>query len=247
MDLRERRDAVGRHPWEVVRSRAYRRLLAQHVPVATVDRVLDVGAGDGWFAEQLCADLTAGADVVCWDTNYGPAELDAGDGRGVHRTATRPDGLFDVVFALDVLEHVEDDEGLLADAIVPALSPGGTAILSAPAHPLLFSDHDRMLQHVRRYRPAALFQLVGRHLDVVATGSLFTTLVPPRAVDVALQHLGRSKDAEGAGSWSHGPALTRAVTSVLELDATTGLALARSGLRLPGLSAWVVAKAWAGS
>jgi len=243
MDLRERRDGVGRHPWEMARSRAYRRLLAKHVHVATVDRVLDVGAGDGWFAEQLGADLRPSTEVVCWDTNYGPAELHAGDGTNVRRTATRPAGRFDVVFALDVLEHVEDDEGLLADVIVPALTRSGTAIISAPAHPLLFSDHDRMLQHVRRYRPRALFELVGRHLDVVATGSLFTTLVPPRVVDVALQRLGRSTEAEGAGSWSHGPALTRGMTAVLDLDASSGLALAHRGLRLPGLSAWVVARA----
>ena len=47
------------------------------------------------------------------------------------------------------------DEAFLADVIVPAMAPGAVALLSVPAHPRLFSDHDRMLEHARRYRPRA--------------------------------------------------------------------------------------------
>jgi SAM-dependent methyltransferase len=248
MDLSERRDGTGRHPWEVARARFYRRLLADHVDLDAVRRVLDVGAGDGWFATQLGSQLPASATVTCWDTNYSVEELRGGaDGDRIVRTAIRPAGTFDVVIALDVLEHVAADEAFLVDEIVPALAPGGTAVLSVPAHTWLFSDHDRMLQHVRRYAPSDFRVLIDRHLEIVASGSLFTTLVPPRAVGALVQRIGLAGDPNGVGAWRRGSAITKAVTAVLDADAAVGRRLARHGLRLPGLSTWVVAARPAGS
>ena len=57
MDLRERTSGrvapAGRHPWELARARFFRRLIGRSTDVGTVRRVLDVGAGDGWFAQEL--------------------------------------------------------------------------------------------------------------------------------------------------------------------------------------------------
>ena len=63
------------------------------------------------------------------------------------------------------------------------MAAAASPVFSVPAHPWLFSDHDRMLEHHRRYRPAQLGRSVARHLHVVRTGSLFTTLVPPAGAD----------------------------------------------------------------
>jgi trans-aconitate methyltransferase len=248
MDLSERSNGTRRHPWEAARARFFRRVIADHVDLSAVRRVLDVGAGDGWFAEQLSDDLPASATVMCFDVNYTLDDLrgehDHGDARGaarVVRTAMRPAGTFDVVVALDVLEHVAEDEAFLGTEIVPAIAPGGTAVLSVPAHTWLFSDHDRMLEHVRRYPPADFRALVGGQLEIVASGSLFTTLVPPRAVSVLAERLGRSGDGDGVGAWQHGRAVTKLVTAVLDADAAMGRRLARRGLAPPGLSTWVVA------
>lgn len=242
MDLSERGNGAGRHPWELARARFFRRLVADHVDLAAVRRVLDVGAGDGWFAEDLRAELPSEVSVMCWDANYTVEELQAGLGNDVVRTAVRPAGTFDVVVALDVLEHVEEDEHFLADEIVPAVARGGTAIFSVPAHQWLYSAHDRRMQHVRRYAPGDFRDLIARHLDVAATGSLFTTLVVPRAVDALTQRVGRTVDPNGIGAWQHGRALTRAVTAVLGADAAVGRGLGRIGVHPPGLSVWVVAR-----
>ena len=207
-----------------------------------VRRVLDVGAGDGWFAGDLRAELPPAVSVMCWDANYTVEELQADAGDGVVRTAVRPAGTFDVVVALDVLEHVVEDEDFLADEIVPAIGPAGTAIFSVPAHAWLFSEHDRRLQHVRRYAPGDFRDLIARHLDVVATGSLFSSLVLPRALGVLAQRLGRTGDANGIGAWQHGRVVTGAATAVLGADAAVGRGLGRIGVRPPGLSVWVVAR-----
>lgn len=65
------------------------------------------------------------------------------------------DGAFDAVFALELLEHVEEDERLLAE-IVRVLRPGGTALISVPLHMSLWSAIDDACAHVRRYEPEEL-------------------------------------------------------------------------------------------
>lgn len=249
MDLRERSDALrargeqpGRHPWELARARFFRRLIGRSTDLGAVRRVLDVGAGDGWFAQELLPDLGPAAEVVCWDVNYRSEDLATPAGARITRTNGRPDGPFDLVLLLDVLEHIEDDQGFLAGEVVPLMAPGGTAVVSVPAHPSLFSDHDRMLQHHRRYRPAELRALLDRHLDVVDRGSVFASLLAPRAVSVLAERAGRHHDPTGVGAWTAGPAVTSALTAVLDADAAVTAGLSRHGLPVPGLSTWAVAR-----
>jgi 2-polyprenyl-3-methyl-5-hydroxy-6-metoxy-1,4-benzoquinol methylase len=250
MDLREQR-ADGteerdarRHPWEVARARFFRGVIADHVDRAAVTRVLDVGAGDGWFAHELLPDLPEHAQVVCWDINYRSSDLAVPAGERINRTARRPDGPFDLVLLLDVIEHVEDDDAFLADDVVPLLAAGARAVVSVPAYPSLYCEHDRMLEHHRRYRPADLRGLLARHLRIVASGSLFATLLPPRAVTVVMERAGRRHEAMGVGGWAGGAVLTAALTGVLYADAAISRRLARQrlvpGARLPGLSTWAV-------
>ena len=241
MDLKERLAGdERRHPWEIARARSYRKLVAAHTDLAAVRSVLDIGAGDGWFASDIRGDLCGSATIVCWDVNYRSEDLATPIGAGIRRTTDRPVGPFDVVLALDVLEHIADDEAFLADVIAPSLGPGGVGLLSVPAHPRLFSDHDRMLEHERRYRPAAFRALVGRHLELVAAGSMFSSLVPLRAVDALRQKAGRGGEQRGVGSWSSGPLVTRTVTAVLDADASIGRRAARIGVPFPGLSTWAL-------
>ena len=241
MDLRERSTGERRHPWEMARAAFFRSLVAEHVDVAGVRTVLDVGAGDGWFAHELRPDLPAAASIVCWDVNYRSEDLATPAGAGIVRTTVAPASTFDVVTVLDVLEHVAADEAFLADEIVPRLETSGVAVFSVPAHPALVSDHDRMLGHHRRYRPNEFRALLARHVHVVASGSLFTSLLAPRLVSVVAERLGRHRASTGVGAWRGGPILTKALTVALTADGRAGRSLGRHGVALPGLSTWAVA------
>ena len=90
-----------------------------------------------------------------------------------------------------MIEHVDDDEAFLADDVVPLLADGGRPSSACRRTRACSRDHDRMLEHHRRYRPNELRDLLARHLRIVASGSLFTTLLAPRAVTVALERAGR--------------------------------------------------------
>ena len=251
MDLSERGTATGRHPWEIERFRAYRRILSDHGALAA-RRVLDVGAGDGWFSQALLADLPDADQVVCWDINYNELELTTEDPR-LLRTADAPTPGFDLVLVLDVLEHIADPAHFIERDLRPLTSPGTPALIAVPAHPVLFGDHDRALGHHRRYTSERLLDELAPWLDVVEHGPLFASLVPPRAASVAVERVrarfgandGSSNDgrasgdgSHGVGEWHHGPALTRAMRGALAADAAATRRFARLGRHLTGLSHW---------
>ncbi len=242
VDLSERHGAVRRHPWEVVRSRFFRSLIARHAEVLSLRSVLDIGAGDGWFAGELLSDVSRECELVCWDINYTSEDLEAALGPRVRRVTEAPRRTFDLVLLLDVIEHIADDAAFIERAVIPRLHEQSVLVVSVPAFQALYSDHDLALGHERRYRPAALHELLAERLHVVERGGLFTALLAPRALSAAAERIGRRGSADGLGAWTGGAALTAALTGVLRTDAAAGAWLARHGVPLPGLSAWAVCR-----
>ncbi len=242
MDLAERGDTARRHPWETERSRFLRSLIARHLGDELPRRILDVGAGDGWFAGELSEEMTNGCEIVCWDVNYQGVDLDAALPDGVVRTADEPDGRFDLALLLDVVEHIADDAAFLDDSILPHLTPASLVIVTVPAYQRLFSSHDTALAHHRRYSPTRLRALLEPRFDVIARGGLFASLIPLRAASVAREHIAGPPDSHGIGAWTAGTGVTRAVSAVLAADAGAGGWLAHRGVPTPGLSTWAVCR-----
>ncbi len=70
-----------------------------------------------------------------------------------------PEHSFDAVLAFEVIEHVHDDTGLLAE-MARVSRPGGMLILSTPVHASLWSPLDDACGHVRRDEPSVLFEKI---------------------------------------------------------------------------------------
>jgi SAM-dependent methyltransferase len=246
MDLREMpQGAFARHPWEVARLRFFARLI-RHSNIRA-SRVLDGGAGDGWFSQELVAHLPGDASVTCFDTGYTDerlARLSRGGGRQTF-TRAMPDGPFDLLLLMDVLEHVEDDVTFLR-GLASLLEPGAPALVSVPAWPLLFTAHDRRLLHFRRYTPAgALALLRGSGLSVEAKGGLFHGPLAVRALASIYERAVGRPEADDGGElgWRRGPLVTRVVERALELDNDVSCFLSRRGHDVPGLSWWALCRA----
>jgi SAM-dependent methyltransferase len=70
------------------------------------------------------------------------------------------DGSFDIVTAYDIVEHVVDDDGFVTE-LARVLAPGGALAVHVPAWPSLWSRHDEVLEHKRRYTRRGLAGLLG--------------------------------------------------------------------------------------
>ena len=66
---------------------------------------------------------------------------------------------FDCILYIDVLEHIEDDRGQI-EAAAQLVRPGGHIVVLSPAHQWLFSEFDKSIGHLRRYKKATLRNLM---------------------------------------------------------------------------------------
>jgi 2-polyprenyl-3-methyl-5-hydroxy-6-metoxy-1,4-benzoquinol methylase len=88
----------------------------------------------------------------------------------------------------DVLEHLDDDVGVLS-GLHAALAPRGVLILTVPAHPWLFDEMDALAHHRRRYRRAELREkLAAAGFEPLQVRHFMALLVP---LLVAARALGR--------------------------------------------------------
>lgn len=236
-----------RHPWEIARSRFFVEVLARQGDLG-IERVLDVGAGDAWFAGQLALRFPAYHQVVCWDINY-PKDIGedcrepTADPR-ISRTAEQPGGRYDLILLLDVLEHVKDAGQFLTGLAETSLASGGHCLVSVPAHQRLYTAHDEMLHHFRRYSMPLLLQTVERAgLDVVVCGGVFHSLLVVRALQKARETVVGPRIQSGIGAWNQSEARSRAMQRWLGAENRLSLMVAERVRRtLPGLSYWALCR-----
>jgi SAM-dependent methyltransferase len=81
-------------------------------------------------------------------------------------------GTFDLVCALDIIEHVEDDDSALSE-LARVARPGGLLLISTPLHPVLWNAFDDFVGHKRRYEPPCLLEKLARHHLVIEHSARF--------------------------------------------------------------------------
>src|ERR1700733_2672015 len=76
------------------------------------------------------------------------------------------DSAFDLVCALDIVEHVDDDDGALSE-LSRVARVGAALVISMPLHASRWTSFDEFVGHKRRYEPARLMALLEQHYFVV--------------------------------------------------------------------------------
>lgn len=83
-----------------------------------------------------------------------------------------PAEAFDLVCAFDIIEHVDDENGALAE-LSRVAAPGATLILSVPLHPSQWTGFDDFVGHRRRYEPDRLLAKLAEHGFAVQQSAAF--------------------------------------------------------------------------
>ncbi len=127
----------------------------------TARKVLDFGAGIGTIAEGVRQErLRQGGEciVACLEPDLKQATMLKAAGFPVYDSLSAlPQQGFDFIYSINVLEHVHDEQAVLAQ-LNSALKSGGIMALWVPASMLLWTEMDSRIGHVRRYSRQQLIE-----------------------------------------------------------------------------------------
>lgn len=184
----DRMAAHDSHHWWY---RARRDILADYVTreakLPANARILEIGCGTGHnlpmlaqFGEVDAIEIDEAArDIASVRLGKPVGEAPLPALTGVER------GAYDMVAVLDVVEHIEDDVGALK-AMAECLKPGGAILIAVPAHQWMWSAHDVVNHHKRRYSKATLDAAI-KQAGLKHNGlSWFNSLLFPAAVAARL-------------------------------------------------------------
>jgi len=200
------------HWWYVARRTIVFDLALRRADALSRPRILDIGCGTGFnvaYLHSLGFTRVVGVDVA-------PEALEFCRSRHltalVQADATRApflDGTFDMILALDVIEHIEDDVAAIR-GLAKLLAPGGVLLIFTPAFQFLWGHQDEISQHFRRYTAGELrskIEEAGLHVDKLTYANAF---LMPLVWAGRLLHRRRGRSAAGMTEnsmhpkWSNG-------------------------------------------
>jgi SAM-dependent methyltransferase len=172
-----------RHWWYRARRHVVAALIRRRALPPPGARVLEIGCGTGHNLAML-SEFGAVDALEVDDAARGIAEQRLGRtvlSAPLPELSGVPDRTYDLIGAFDVIEHIADDKAAVA-AIATRLKPGGRLVITVPAHQWMWSVHDVVNHHQRRYSRRALKALIeGSPLKLEAIG-YFNSLLFPVAV-----------------------------------------------------------------
>jgi len=172
-----------RHWWYRARREVIAALIRRRVKAPADARLLEIGCGTGHNLGMLGQFGTVDALEVD-DTARALAEERLGKpifSAPLPELAGIPERQYDLVAAFDVIEHIADDEAAIR-SIARLLKPRGKLVVTVPAHQWMWSAHDVVNHHQRRYSKGGLKRLIDDsplRLDAIG---YFNSLLFPVAV-----------------------------------------------------------------
>ena len=243
-----------RHPWESVRLRFIKNKLKHILPDVTLPYIfLDIGSGDTFLAKQLSETYKNSqfhcVDIAFTDEQLKTFNLESGINIAVYKSTNdlplQSKDEIDVVLLLDVLEHIEADEAFLKSLNkLPNFSKKTNLLITVPAFQSLFTQHDIILGHYRRYTNNSLTKVLEHNQFLVEKkGYFFTSLLLPRFIEKQIESLKKNPSKETrVSSWSHGKLITNLFSSILICDNIVTNFLENLGVRIIGLSNYAICK-----
>lgn len=189
-----------RHWWFAARRKILDKLIST-LPLPEDAQILEAGCGTGGNLSMLACH----GRVYGMENNAQALELAAAKGAECLPVVQIAAGClpetipfvgqsFDLIVLLDVMEHLDDDASALR-ALRARLKPGGWLLITVPAYPFLWSRHDELHHHKRRYVARGLRAVIDASGCKVRYTSYFNTWLFPLIAAVRLMRV-----REGQGS-----------------------------------------------
>lgn len=182
MDIKEYASLADREQtyfWHVGRREILRDALLRNLDKTQNNKILDVGCGTGGdmlllheFGEVVGLDFVD--EAFKFAKNKGFVELVLADVVDLPFS----DSSFNIVVALDVMEHIKEDQKAFRE-VYRVLKPGGVFVCTVPSYKWLWSQHDEVLHHKRRYGKKELLQKLAINRFIIKKATHFVMLGLP--------------------------------------------------------------------
>ncbi|MEN6451163.1 MAG: class I SAM-dependent methyltransferase [Thermoguttaceae bacterium] len=211
-------DIEERHWWFVARRRILCRLVAEVLPPSRESLIVDVGCGTGGNIAALadryrCVGIDTSADAISLaKRRFHNVEFRTGQ---APRSLGELAGQAKLILLCDVLEHVAEDAAMFAE-LLAAASPGCHFLITVPADPSLWSEHDETFGHFRRYDVARLEQVWSGQPVTVQLVSYFSSRLLPtvRCVRSRNRRRGHASGRAGTDFWMPTRPLNSLLTAI---------------------------------
>lgn len=238
---------VNRHPWELTRARIAQFLLKKHKVPCTA--IADVGSGDGFVLKSLMPYYT-NSSFAAIDHAYTPEIIKAIKSEDLENRLNFFDTpekafawkQFSCILLMDVIEHIEDDSSFIKRLVKATGNKQNISFLiTVPAFQSLFSKHDTLLSHYRRYNIKRLTSLCrDNNLKITTSGYFFFSLVPVRIIHLLAEKIKIRKPTKAVDNWEGGHFSSKIISFILWVDFRICYSLNKINVRIPGLSCYCI-------
>lgn len=253
LNIKTKDNQKRHHPWEMARFGVVKDKLKNLINFQNDKKiVVDIGCGDVYFLSQFCKSYpnfvplavdTAFSDEIILNLKAEYPQTPIQYYKDVNEISIENDSV-SLIFLLDVIEHIEKDiEFLHKIKQLPYVNKQTLFFISVPAFNNLFCNHDKWLGHYRRYSKTMLKNHIKEAgLKEIESGYFFFSLLFPRIVQKMIEKPTQKEDVEGIGNWSGGEFMTKFYKNILIFDYKLSKILAKIGIKLPGLSTYIICR-----